>query len=64
MARKPILPPGTNVGRHAGIYREVGPRGGLKDNFSTVAENKRLPPTIDAGNRWTPVDPTPHGHRK
>jgi len=64
MARKPVLPPGTNVGRDAGIFQEIGGRGGLKDNFSTVSENKRLPPTSESGNGWVRVDRTPHGHRR
>ena len=32
--------PGSNVGREGGIYREIGPRGGAKDNFATVPENR------------------------
>ena len=64
MAKQPVLPPGANVGRDGGIYQEVGPRGGPKDNYATVAENRRLPPTTAPGHGWAPVDPTPHGHRK
>ena len=55
MTRKPILPPATNVARDAGIYQEVNSCGGRKDNFVTVPERTRLPPTTKAGNRWTPV---------
>jgi hypothetical protein len=57
------LKPGTNVGREGGIYREIGPRGGAKDNFATVPENHRLPPTTTPGATWQPVKATPHGHR-
>jgi len=59
MTRKP----GTNVGRESGIYREIGPRGGAKDNFATVPENHRLPPTMTPGGTWKPVKTTQHGHR-
>ena len=55
--------PGTNVGRDGGIYREIGPRGGPKDNFATVPENHRLPPTTTPGGSWKSVKTTPHGHR-
>ncbi len=61
---EPPISPGTNVARNAGIYQETGPRGGLRPNFATGAEGKRLPPTTETGNGWTPVDPTPHGRRK
>jgi len=55
--------PGSNVGRQAGIYQEIGPRGGPKDNFATVPEHHRLPPTEQAGATWKPYRVTPHGHR-
>lgn len=60
MAKKP----GSNVGRAGGIYRELGPRGGAKDNFATVPEHHRLPPTSQPGGKWKPVQTTPHGHRE
>lgn len=56
--------PGQNVGSNAGIYQEIGPHGGHHDNFATVAENHRLPPTTSSGSSWKPVKVTPHGHRK
>jgi hypothetical protein len=55
--------PGTNVGKNGGIFQEVGPRGGAKPNYATVADNKILPPTTKAGNGWTPVDRTPDSRR-
>lgn len=45
MAKKP----GENTGKNGGIYQEVGPRGGKKDNFATVKDNERLPPTTKPG---------------
>lgn len=44
--------PGENTGNDGGIYREVGPRGGHKDNWATVRDNERLPPTSQPGHRW------------
>ena len=57
------LPPGSANGKTAGIFQESGPRGGLKDNFTTVTEHSRMPPTSKPGSTWVPVDKTPHGHR-
>lgn len=39
------LKPDQNSGKDGGIYKEQGPRGGMKDNFSTIAYNKKTPPT-------------------
>ena len=55
--------PGTNSGTRGGIYREVGPRGGPKDNYTTVPENRTFPPTSKPGSTWAPVKQTPHGHK-
>jgi hypothetical protein len=63
MAKKPTLPPGSSSGRDGGIFQEVGPRGGPRDNYTTVPENRRMPPTSEPGATWKPVDRTPHGHR-
>ncbi len=38
--------------KDGGIYREVGPRGGLKNNYATVRDNEKLPPTTQSGNTW------------
>jgi len=55
--------PGSNTGKQGGIYQEVGPRGGKKDNFATVPDNHRLPPTKQRGNTWEPVKITPNSDR-
>lgn len=56
--------PGTNVGKQGGIYQEVGPNGGLRPNFATVADNHTLPPTSSSGSTWKPVNVTPDSNRK
>src|SRR5271163_1373622 len=63
MAKTPTVPPGSNTGKNAGIFQEQGPRGGMRDNFTTVPENRRMPPTSGPGATWKRVDPTPHGHK-
>ena len=55
--------PGVNVGNNGGIYQEVGPKGGKKPNYATVADNKPLPPTTTAGHEWRPVKITPDSQR-
>jgi hypothetical protein len=55
--------PGSNTGTRGGIYQEVGPRGGKKDNFATVADNRRLPPATERGHTWRPVKITPDSNR-
>ena len=55
--------PGTNVGNQGGIYQEIGPRGGAKENFTTVPDNKPLPPTTRPGSTWKPVKITPDSKR-
>lgn len=55
--------PGTNVGKQGGIYQEIGPKGGVKPNFATVADNKPLPPTTKSGHTWQPVKKTPDSRR-
>jgi hypothetical protein len=56
--------PGENTGKNGGIHREVGPRGGLKDNWAAVPDNKTLPPTSKPGNSWVLEKRTPNSHRK
>lgn len=56
--------PGTNTGSQGGIYQEQGPRGGRRDNFTTVPENRPLPPTSQPGSTWVRINSTPHGSRK
>jgi hypothetical protein len=55
--------PGTNVGNQGGIYQEVGPNGGKKPNYATVADNHKLPPTTTPGNSWKPAKITPDSKR-
>ncbi len=55
--------PGSSTGRDGGIFREVGPRGGQRDNYATVPDNTRLPPTTTPGAGWKPVRRTPDSNR-
>jgi hypothetical protein len=57
------LKPGQDSGKAGGIYQEKGPRGGLKDNFSTIADNKTAPPTQNPNSTWVPVKKTPDSKR-
>lgn len=59
MAQKP----GTNTGGKGGIFQEVGPRGGKLPNYTTVPDNRPLPPTTKPGHGWTPVKTTPGSKR-
>ena len=55
--------PGQNTGKDGGIYQEVGPRGGKKDNYATVPDNKNLPPTSQQGHEWERIKRTPDSKR-
>lgn len=55
--------PGSNTGDNGGIFQEVGPRGGRQPNFTTVPDNRPLPPTTKPGHSWTPVKTTPDSKR-
>jgi hypothetical protein len=55
--------PGVSVGTDAGVFQERGPRGGMRDNFATIAEKRKAPPTTSKGAHWVRIDATPHGHR-
>ena len=57
------MKPGQNTGSRGGIFQEVGPRGGRQPNFSTVPDNRQLPPTTKPGHTWTPVKVTPDSNR-
>jgi hypothetical protein len=64
MAKRRVeVVPGASVGKDAGVFQEQGPRGGMRDNFATIAENHRAPPTTSRGSSWVRIDATPHGHR-
>jgi len=56
--------PGTNTGKNGGTFQEIGPRGGRKDNYTTVADHRPLPPTTAPGHTWVQVSRTPDSHRK
>ncbi len=55
--------PGESTGNNGGIYQEVGPRGGRQPNYTTVPDNRPLPPTTRPGHVWTPVKVTPNSNR-
>ncbi len=55
--------PGENTGKNGGIFQEVGPRGGLKPNYSTVPDHTKLPPTSSPGSSWKEVKITPDSKR-
>lgn len=55
--------PGESTGNRGGIYQEVGPKGGSRPNFTTVADNRPMPPTSTPGHRWKPVKVTPDSKR-
>jgi len=55
--------PGSSSGNNGGIYREEGPRGGKRDNYATVPDNTRFPPTTSPGAAWVPVKRTPDSKR-
>ncbi|CNE82790.1 MULTISPECIES: hypothetical protein [Yersinia] len=47
-----------------GIWQEVGPRGGKKDNYATVKDNEKLPPTTHKGHEWELINKTPDSKKK
>ena len=55
--------PGSNSGQNGGVYQETGPRGGRYENYTTVPDNHRFPPTTTPGREWTPVKRTPDSKR-
>lgn len=57
------LKPGQHSGKEGGIYREKGPRGGKTDNYATIADNKKAPPTSKPGATWVSVKRTPDSKR-
>lgn len=56
-------PPGSNSGNTGAIYQEIGPKGGRHDNYTTVPENRPMPPTSSPGSTWVPISTTPHGKK-
>lgn len=61
MANK--IKPGENTGKNGGVYQEVGPRGGKKENFSTIRDNQKAPPTQKPGSSWERIKRTPDSKR-
>ena len=57
------LKPGSSTGNQGGIFQEIGPKGGAKPNFATVADHKPLPPTSTPGSTWKPMKITPNSKR-
>ncbi|TCP74201.1 hypothetical protein C8J31_1457 [Rhizobium sp. PP-CC-2G-626] len=55
--------PGSDTGNKGGIFQEVGPRGGKKENFAAVPDNTKLPPTTSPGSTWKPIKTTPDSKR-
>lgn len=55
--------PGEDSGKDGGIFREVGPRGGKKDNYAAVPDDRPMPPTSKPGHTWKPVKRTPDSRR-
>ncbi len=51
--------PGQSSGRDGGTSPEVGPRGGQRPNFTTVPNNRPMPPTSKPNSKWGPVRTTP-----
>lgn len=41
---------GATPGRNGGVYQEQESRGGLKDNFVTIPDNRPAPPTTQPGS--------------
>lgn len=58
------LKPGENTGKNGGIYQEVGTKGGKRQNYVTVADNRSMPPTTGHGHKWVPVKRTPDSKKK
>ena len=44
-----IKRPGENTGKQGGVFQEVGPKGGKQPNYTTVPDNRPLPPTTKPG---------------
>lgn len=55
--------PGESSGSDGGIFREVGPRGGKRENYAAVPDNRPMPPTTKPNSGWVPVRRTPDSKR-
>ncbi|MEN9433523.1 MAG: hypothetical protein RLZZ422_1112 [Pseudomonadota bacterium] len=58
-----VKKPGENTEKNGGIYQEIDPKGRREDNWSTVPDNKPLPPTTKPGHKWKQVNRTPDSNR-
>ena len=56
--------PSENSGKRGGVYQQVGPRVGKTENFTTVRDNQRFPPTTQPNHTWAPVKVTPDSKRR
>ena len=57
------LKPGENSGQSGGIYQATGPRGGAKEAYATIPDNKIAPPTPAPNQTWKPIKITPKGKK-
>ncbi|OOH91874.1 hypothetical protein BMT54_01830 [Pasteurellaceae bacterium 15-036681] len=57
------IKPGQYTNNDGGIYQEIGPRGGLKDNFATIKDHQKAPPTTQPGHSWKRIHRTPDSNR-
>ncbi len=58
-----VRKPGEKTGDDGGIYQEIGPRGGRKENYAAVRDDEILPPTTEGGHKWKLVKRTPNSRR-
>jgi hypothetical protein len=57
------IKPGQNPSDGGGIFQEVGPRGGRRENFATIPDNRIAPPTTKPGHSWERISRTPDSKR-
>lgn len=55
------LKPGDNSGANGGIYQEVDQHDHELDNFATIKDHEKAPPTQHPGNTWKLKNRTPDG---
>lgn len=55
------LKPGDNSGTNGGIYQEVDQHGHALENFATIKDHEKAPPTQHPGNSWQLKNRTPDG---
>lgn len=60
---KTIKPGEITDKQGGGIYQEIGPRGGPKDNFATIKDKQKAPPTSAPGHSWKQIHQTPDSKR-